>query len=238
MSRFNLADIVRQSMPVAAVMARRVQAGIMAAWAAEARANLGRSNKTTAAYVGGLQPSSTSQAGVELLGTFPNMFEQGMGPGGVGTEGPYDLRDVLLKPTTRSIRFGPKGMYLNVPFDMSAAQIKALGGASALKQARALAPTLSPSQGGRTQWGGRLPPGLAPKMKEHHHSDPLAGIVRREAAYSTAAAPGSQSTYRKWRRITQWGKPWIHPGIRAAHIATRVMAQMGDIVRDAFEASR
>ena len=108
--------------------------------------------------------------------------------------------------------------------------------AAALKQARALAPTLSPSQGGRTQWGGRLPPGLAPKLRPDHHSDPLAGIVRREAAYSAAAAAGSQSTYRKWRRITQWGKPWIHPGIRAAHIASKVMAQMGQIVRDAFEA--
>lgn len=236
-ARFNIGDIIRQSMPVASVMARRVQAGIMAAWAAEARANLGRSNKTTAAYVGGIQPSSTSQAGVELVGTFPNMFEQGMGPGGVGTEGPYDLRTTLLKATTRSIRFGKRGMYLNVPFDVSAAQIKALGGNAALKQARALAPTLSPSQGGRTQWGGRLPPGLAPKMRPDHHSDPLAGIVRREAAYSTAAAAGSQSTYRKWRAISEGGKPWIHPGIRAAHIATRVMAQMGDIIRDAFEAS-
>ncbi len=89
-ARFNIADIVRQRLPAAGELARRVQLGIMAAWAAEARSGLGRSDKTVSAYVGGLQPSTTSMAGVELLGTFPNMFEQGMGPGGVGTEGGYD----------------------------------------------------------------------------------------------------------------------------------------------------
>lgn len=238
MSRFDVTSIVRRMMPPADILARRVQSAIMAAWSAEARAGLGRSNKTTAAYVQGLQPATSSQAGVELTGTYPNMFEQGMGPGGVGTEGEYDLRTTLLQPTTRSIRYGRRGMYLHVPFDVSAAQIKALGGAGALKQARSLSPTLSPHTGGRTQWGERLPPGLAPKMRPDHHSDPLAGIVRREAAYSAAAAAGTQSTYRKWRTISEGGKPWIHPGIRAAHIANRVMARMGDIIEAAFLGGR
>lgn len=233
-ARFNIADIVRQRLPAAGELARRVQLGIMAAWAAEARSGLGRSDKTTSAYVGGLQPSTTSMAGVELVGTFPNMFEQGMGPGGVGTEGAYDLRHTLLKPGTKSLRFGPKGMYLNVPFDMSAAAIKSLGGKTALDMARSLDATIS--RNGRTEWGGRLPPGLAPKLRPDHHSDPLAGIVRREAAYSAAAAAGSQSQYRKWRRISEFGKPWIHPGIRAAHIAAKVIAQLPRIVDAALGA--
>ena len=103
MSRFDITSIVRRVMPPTDVLARRIQAAIMAAWSAEARIGLGRSSKTIAAYVGGLQPASSSPAGVELVGTYPNMFEQGMGPSGVGSEGAYDLRTTLLQPTTRSI---------------------------------------------------------------------------------------------------------------------------------------
>lgn len=229
MTRFDLASIVRRSMPFGADVALRVRSAIQAEWAAEARQGLGRSAATVAKYVAGLQPSTTSNAGVELVGTFPNMFEQGLGPGGVGTEGAFDLRTTLLKATTRSIRFGRKGMYLNVPFDMTEGAITAAGGREAMKQARQLQPTWS-FPNGRTQWGGRLPPGLAPKAQPHHATDPLAGIVRRETAYSQAAAPGSQSTYRKWRTISEGGKPWVHPGFLAARIADRVMAKLDTIL--------
>lgn len=229
MSRFDLASIVRRSMPFGANVASRIQAAIQAEWAAEARQGLGRSAATVSKYIAGLQPSATSNAGVELVGTFPNMFEQGLGPGGVGTEGAFDLRTTLLKATTRSIKHGKKGMYLNVPFDMSEGAITAAGGKDAMKQARKLSPTWS-FPNGRTQWGGRLPPGLAEKAKPHHATDPLAGIVRREVAYSDAAAPGSQSGYRKWRTISEGGKPWIHPGFMAARIASRVMAKLDQII--------
>lgn len=229
MSRFDLASIVRRSMPFGANVASRIQAAIQAEWAAEARQGLGRSAATVSKYIAGLQPSATSNAGVELVGTFPNMFEQGLGPGGVGTEGAFDLRTTLLKATTRSIKHGKKGMYLNVPFDMSEGAITAAGGKDAMKQARKLSPTWS-FPNGRTQWGGRLPPGLAEKAKPHHATDPLAGIVRREVAYSDAAAPGSQSGYRKWRTISEGGKPWIHPGFMASRIANRVMAKLDQII--------
>lgn len=233
--RIDVTGIVRNMLPPAAVIARRIQMALQAAWAAEARAGLGRSSKTVSAYVSGIQPSTTSAAGVELVGVFPNMFELGLGPGGIGTSGPFDLRDTLLKPSTRSIRQGKKGLYLNVPFSMTAAAIRAVGGAAALKAARALPATVS--RNGRTEWGGRLPPGLAPKQRAHHHSDPLAGLVRREAPYSAGAAPGSQSTYSKWRTISQNGKPWMHPGIVAAHIADKVRAKLDAIVAAAMGVS-
>lgn len=228
----DITGIVQRMLPPAAVLARRVQLAVQAAWAAEARANLGRSAKTVSAYVGGIQPAPTSNAGVELVGTYPNMFELGLGPGGVGTEGPFDLRDTLLKPTTRSIRQGKRGLYLFVPFHMTVAAIKAAGGNAAVKQARGLPATTS--QNGRTFWGGRLPPGLAPKQRPHHATDPLAGLVRKEAPYSAASGGGGQSTYHKWRTISQNGKPWIHPGIQAKHLADRVLAKMGAIMAAAF----
>lgn len=230
--RLDIGSIVRQILPSPAILARRVQAALAAAWAAEARASLGRSAKTVSAYVGAIQYATSSNAGVELLGTFANMFEQGLGPGGVGTQGPFDLRDTLLKPTTRSIRQGKRGLYLNVPMSMSAAAIKAAGGDAALRAAQKLPATIS--RNGRTEWGGRLPPGLAPKIRADHHSDPLAGLVRKEAGYSSAARAGSQSTYMKWRTISQNGKPWIHPGIRAAHIAEKVQAKLWAILDAAF----
>lgn len=239
MPPLDLVSIVSRSLPTAAVMSRRVAAAILSTWSAEAGA-LGVSGRRISEYRRALFPSTEERdtgatASVELLGTFPNMLEQGMGPGGVGTEGAYDLRTFLLRASTRNIRHGKHGMYLNVPFDRTAAFIEKAGGKPALEAAKALAPTTSvrgPGGVDRTLWGGRMPAGMAPKLKEHHATDPLAAMVRKLGHYSQGV---SQSTYRAWRTISEGGKPWIHPGIRARRLADRVNAAMPEIIRSAFE---
>lgn len=217
--RANLAYFMRQA--------------IRAEWAATARANLQVSAGTVAEYVKAIVPSNGSRAGVMLIGTFPNMFEQGLGPQGVGSEGPFDLRTTLLQPTTRSIRQGKKGPYLHVPFGRSIAFIKSQGGDDAAEKFRNLGATTS--RAGKTVWGEKLPPGLAPKVAPHHATDLLAGTYRNEGVYSKASTPGAaSSTGKAFRTISQGGKPWIHPGIRAARIADIVMREMTTIIGRAF----
>lgn len=216
------------------MIAGLIRAAIRAEWAATARSNLPVSARTVSEYVKALVPSDNSRAGVMLVGTFPNMFEQGLGPGGVGTEGPFDLRTTLLQPTTRSIRMGKKGLYLHVPFDRSVAFIKSQGGDEAAEKFRNLGATTS--RAGKTVWGEKLPPGLAPKAAEHHATDLLAGTYRNEGVYSKASTPGAaSSTGRAFRTLSQGGKPWIHPGIRAARIADLVMRELGNIIGRVFE---
>jgi hypothetical protein len=220
-------------MPRANTIAVLIRSAIRAEWAATARSDLQVSARTTAEYIKALVPSDSSSAGVMLVGTFPNMFEQGLGPQGVGSEGPFDLRTTLLQPTTRSIKQGKKGLYLHVPFERSAGFIASQGGPDAEYKFKTQKATIS--RNGKTEWGGKLPPGLAPKAKPHHATDLLAGTYRNEGVYSKASKPGAaSSTGRAFRTISQAGKPWIHPGIKAANLATRVMRDLGTIIARAF----
>lgn len=228
--RLRLSDVLARVLPTGQELKARIQAEMLAKWTELSR-GMGVSSGSEAKYVGGLSAVDGPTARVELGGTFPNMLEQGMGPAGVGSEGAYDLRTFMLKPTTRNIRHGEKGMFLNVPFEHSESSILGMGGRLALKAARALAPTISaPAGGGRfkTEWGGRLPnpSGFAEKLKDHHATDPLASMVRSQADYSKA----TQSTFKTWRVLTEWGKPWIHPGIKARKLGAEVAAAGADIV--------
>lgn len=232
--RINPRDIAQAVMPRANTIAVLIRSAIRAEWAATARSDLPYSARTTSEYIKALVPSDSSAAGVMLVGTYPNMFEQGLGPQGVGSEGPFDLRTTLLQPTTRSIRQGKRGLYLHVPFERSIPFIESQGGADAVYKFRTQKATIS--RGGKTEWGDRLPPGLAPKAAPHHATDLLAGTYRNEGVYSKASAMlgVAQSTGRAFRTISQAGKPWIHPGIKAANLAARVMRDLGVIIGRAF----
>lgn len=220
---------------------------VLAAWQQEAR---GAFRSLRRAYLGSLTLGelTDTRATVELAGEgaegkaaqLARMGEFGMGPGGVGTVGRYDIRTFALKQGTRSLRWGRQGPYLNVPFDRKPVEIKRMGGAAALRQARNLAATTSlPAEGGgaRTRWGGRLPAGLAPKLREHHVADPLQGLVRLASSYSQGAdgAARVQTTgYRLWRRMSWAGQPWWHPGIAARRLGERVGAKVPELIREVF----
>lgn len=238
-SRLDLGSFVRKDM-AGFRSARRVQNAVIALWAMEARAGLGVSSRSTSEYVRSIGPAAgDGYVRVELVGTFPNMLEQGMGPGGVGTEGPYNLADVILKAGTQNLQQTRDGrMFVNVPFSHSAAAIKAAGGggktgAGAYAAAKSLAPAVMGADG-RTAWGGRLPAGVVPKLRDDHATDPLAGLVRIQAGYSQGV---SQSQYRTFRRLIQGGKAWMHPGIRARHIASKVVERVPYAVSALFGAA-
>lgn len=134
---------------------------------------------------------------------------------------PFDMRETLLKSTTRSIRVAKAGhLYLYVPFRITTRRIRELGGSVVERAARALAPY--PTK------GARLPEGLAAKLDPYHATDPLASLVRH-------APKGNQrgSTYMTWRTISQRGKPWIHKGIKARHFLRRLAEEAPDIAREA-----
>ena len=249
-TRLTLSGIVQSELGRIDRFKRDLQTAIQAEWRSEARQGLDASAQSVSEYVAGIIPDGDN--GVQLIGTMANMLEQGLGPSGVGSFGAFDLRDTILKPGTRNMHHGAKGDYVNVPFKRTAAQIKALGagnqgprpvtaqtaamerarGAKAYKAAAALDPT--DSVDGQTVWGGRLPPGKAPKIRSDHHSDPLAALYRFRGLYSAASGVKGQSTYGNFRTISRGGKAWIHPGIAPRDIASRVVANMNKILETVF----
>ena len=148
MSSITLSEIVsgglRERMEIAAN-------AIAAEWAAVARVRL---RSTTKAYLKSLGVVEvTNSRAVVALGQGDDrsnqlaaMVEFGMGPGGIGTQGSYDVRKFLLRASTRNVRMGKSGLYVNVPFPMRGAksevpgpmEIERLGGRRALLAARRL----------------------------------------------------------------------------------------------------
>lgn len=73
------------------------------------------------------------------------------------------------------------------------------------------------------QWGDRLPAGLAPKLRQHHKTDPFAGMVRFETN-----APGSprSSSYMTFRVMMEGSSGWIVPAKAGLKIADGVVQKM------------
>lgn len=78
------------------------------------------------------------------------------------------------------------------------------------KAAKQLAATTG-APGAKTQWGGKLLAGMAPKLEPHHKTDIYAGMVRQEKVYKKA----TQSQYSTFRAVSSKSdsRSWIHPGI-------------------------
>ena len=187
-----------------------------------------------------------------LVGFLPNMREHGMGPDGIGSQGPYDVRKFLLRPTTKNIRTAKAGhYYLHVPFDhgfssMPSRVQNAVAAQSLSSAVKAFAGTVSSPKKGTT-FGDRLPAGLVPKMRDKdvrmrdhfgrytkfiqraHATDKYAGMVRMNKVYSSA----NQNTFRTWRTTSEAGKPWYSKGVRAAKIAEKVVRDLPNILKKA-----
>jgi hypothetical protein len=210
-SRIDIAKIVGLTPSAERQRARRVAVAIIGEWKRIASSTLQTSRQT---YVQGLiaeKVDDPSTVRVTLQGQVPNLVEQGMGPGGIGTEGTYDQRNFVLKPGTKSLHFGKNGMYVHVPQGHSVKEIRALAGAAAASAAKLLEATRSKPDGG-TLWGGRL----------GAEWGRLAGMVRQVKTY----AASTQSQYKTWRTMSEGGQPWITPGVKARHIAAKVHAAL------------
>jgi hypothetical protein len=227
---------------------------IAAEWAAEARGQLRRSAGTYLKSIG-IREVTDTKAVVALPGPgvdkktaqLARIVEFGMGPGGIGTQGSYDVRKFLLRASTRNIKWGKNGPYLNVPFTRRGAasptpgplEIERLGGRRALAAARKLGANVGQrSASGKwntLQIGGRLGSGWAAKMRSHHVSDPLAGLVRTASTY--ADGKWQTSGFKVWRRAS-WANrdpaAWRSKGVRAHRIAQRVAAKLPDLIAEVF----
>jgi hypothetical protein len=211
---------------------------IVAEWAAQARQH-GDMKGSISTYVKAItiQKVTEDTVVVELPGRKSRgkralrarMLEFGLGPSGVGSEGPFDVRRWLLtrqSPTARGeIKQGAAGPYRNVPFKLTSSAIKQLGGQSALDKARGLAPT-------RVRGGSWSGPSLArgyteivnnPNTRIPHKTDRLHG-VRRMVGKS-----GGTSRFITFRRASWAGEPWMHRGVRARYIAKRVTERLPQI---------
>ena len=218
---------------------RRFADAIVAEWSATAKTD-GNMKTTLPAYKQAIQirEVTADSVTVELPGenvadAAPNvamiarMLEFGMGPGGIGTSGPYDVRDFLLTGRTS----------VNVPFRQKTKMIEELGkiknggmGASkTLQAARSLSATRV--TGGSWQ-GEQLASGYTrivhnPNTKVPHTTDRLSGL-RRMVGKDTQTS--RYITFRKATRNQPAGK-WIHRGIQARHLAEKVQAKLPDLWR-------
>lgn len=68
------------------------------------------------------------------------------------------------------------------------------------------------------QWGGRLPAGLAPKLKPSHKTDIYAGMHR----FDTSSGKQKSSAYVTFRIMGQWSAGWIVPAKPGLHLAKTV----------------
>ena len=103
--------------------------------------------------------------------------------------------------------------------------------------ARSLTHTISTNKG--TRYGGRMEIGTVPKLKPHHVSDPLAGMVRLGSTYSRKGkAPVTQTSgYRTWRRASYKNKDpqaWISKGVRPRKFADRVASNLPTLISQVY----
>ncbi len=210
---------------------QRMGDAIVAEWAAQAR-QYGDMSGSISTYVKAItiQRVTENTVVVELPGRKSRgqrafrarTLEFGLGPTGIGSEGPFDARRWLLTRQSAKargrIKPGANGPYRDVPFTLTASKIKQLGGQSALDKARGLAPT-------RVRGGSWSGPSLArgytaiinnPNTRIPHKTDRLHGIRRM------VGKSGSTARFITFRRASWAGEPWMHRGVRARHIAERV----------------
>lgn len=218
---------------------KRVASGALSAWKAMAKSLPHRYRQP---YMRAMRISvSEGQSQIKLsldtsgkMGKLVRSIEYGFGPGGVGTVGPYDMRTTLLK--SAKARVGMNGKYLNVPMRRTKVQITSFGGTAAYRAALQLNASVRVSKN-RTLWGGRLsnPSGFAHKIHKTarhvagigrvpaHATDPLASMYR----FKKAGQRGSR--YGVFRTISQGGKPWVHPGIKARRFMRKVAKMLPTI---------
>lgn len=215
---------------------------VLAEWSALARSSL---NTSRQAYLNSLQVRNVTDKGFIVglpasasTATLALMVELGMGSGGIGTTGEYDVRTYLLRNSTRNIRKAKNGsLYLHVPFSQSAKSVEAKHGSNIAKQMAQLAPTISMGRG-RTVWGGKFPAKLVKKMKSHHRSDPLAGAVRLQSTYSHKKKAVVQTTgYRTFRTASYKNKDpkaWKSKGIKPRYIGRTVANMLPELYERTF----
>lgn len=237
---------------------RQIGDMLVAEWAATARTQ-GRMTSTLSAYIQSINIRAVEEksVSVELPGRnagpkaamLARMLEFGMGPGGIGTSGSYQMRKYLL--TGAKAKRGKQGLpahrqgdrmggpIMNVKFRHGSAGAshttpRSRMSSSVNQAARRL--EASTTSGNRTVYGGRLSrPGARrgrnPTTGARHANNRHEGMVRM------TDSRGQTSGYRSWRRasLSQDSGKWVHPGIKARRLTEIVERKIPQIVETAIQ---
>lgn len=195
---------------------------------------------TSRDYIGGIQQPEITKSGVmvQLLGVLPNMVEQGWAP--------HDLRATVLRsPKAKTSKEGHK--YMAIPFrhgtpgttgrNVGREMPKAIH-----KVARHLAPHMAVGgvtvKGQRLQVGGKMSKAakaiLTKKERSWHSASIYLGMIRKAETQGTKGTARAATTgYSTFRTISENVRKaeqhWMHPGIRARRIATKVQRHIREI---------
>lgn len=219
---------------------KRIALTVLAEWKAMASERL---NKTARVYSRALTILTVTEtrAVVALPGPgvdskvaqLARIVEFGMGAGGIGTEGKYDVRKFLLTSGTRRLRFGKSGPYVNVPFNFQKQEVMAMLTKDAGKAAMGLG-GVSDATG--LAGADRFAQGRIAKIKARHVTDPLDSMVRLISTYSRrkdGRAIQQTAQFRTWRRASWGGNPWW-TRVKGRRIAKDVAKKVPMLVREAL----
>ena len=216
---------------------KRIGAALWSRWAGMVR---GLPTRYRKAYRGAMRLSvKGSQVTLALdADKLVRSVEYGFGPGGVGTSGPYDMRKTLL--TSPAAKMGRSGKYLAVPMNMPTRKMRGgQGGERAYRMARQLTASVMSTGGGKnTRWGGGLPRGLTSKLRSTGRTVPGIGFQPAHATDPTHGTrrfvprAGGGAKYGSFRTISQRGKPWVHPGIKAHRFIRKVARMVPAVVKE------
>lgn len=162
-----------------------------------------------------------------------------------------DLK-VMLQ-TSRKTRQGKNGRYLIIPMRHNTPGNTALASAmppAIYDKARVLAasrlltpgsvnPATRVSATGHIvpqhsyQWGGRLPAGLAPKLKPSHKTDIYAGMVR----FDTSTPGAKSSSYMTFRIMSEKSSGWIVAAKPGLYLAQKAAEGLQPLLEDVISAA-
>jgi len=200
-----------------------------------------------------------NQVIVRLSHKFAAMFEQGLGPNGVGSYGVFDMRKFLLdKPKGRSgwPKMGKKGKWRPIPFVRGKEQMaetvrksstdlahddaeleKRVRAVQGMKKEVLVKPFMQKEAG---SWKV-IRAGVIPKMivgpRTVYSINPETSVRTAVTAqpHKTDLIAGTKKMGGKFvtfRIISYGGKPWYHPGIRPRRIARLVVRDIPKLLPD------
>lgn len=158
-----------------------------------------------------------------------------------------DLK-VMLQ-TSRKTRQGKHGRYLIIPFRHNTpgqtahapampgaiySKARVLAASRLLPPGTVKAPTRVSASGHVVpqhsyDWGGRLPGGLAPKLKPTHKADPYAGMVR----FDTSVGKAKSSAYLTFRVMSEKSAGWIVAAKPGLYLAKKTAEGLQPLLEEA-----
>jgi len=151
--------------------------------------------------------------------------------------GPHKGQKYLIIPFQHNVPDGTtkRGLAPKMPVDIYAAAKQLT--ASRLLPVGSVKPAMRRSGSGflvqqdSYSWGGRLPAGMAPKLKSTHKTDPYAGIIR----FGASTSKSKRSSYLTFRVMGEWSDGWVVAPRPGLDLVKGVYGHLEPILREAVE---